>query len=150
MTGRALVPVLALLLLAGCADGEGSGGPTESVTAGFERGGLSDVIVVSATDKLPLRSAVLVGPGDERLQAYSLDVSSSPIQPMSLGEAQLMLTPGMPRQTTRLGAMVSRALIRPADPSQYAANWHAERIELHFGDPGGAERSVTLQAPQPP
>jgi hypothetical protein len=150
MAGRALVPMMALLLLAGCAGDDSGNNPPESVTAGFERGGLSDVIVVSATDRLPLRSAVLVGPGDERLQAYSLDVSSSPIQPMSLGEAQLMLTPGMPHQATRLGAMVSRALIRPADPSQYAANWHAEHIELHFGDPGGDERSVTLPAPQPP
>src|SRR5689334_6515206 len=149
MSGRALI--LASLLLAGCAGDESGGGPPpESVTARFEQGGLSDVIVVSATDRLPLRSAVLVGPGDERLEAYSLDVSSSPIQPMSLGEAQLMLTPGMPRQATRLGAMVSRALIRPADPSQYAANWHAEHIELRFGDPGGEERTVTLAAPAPP
>jgi len=149
MSGRALI--LALLLLAGCAGDESGGGPPpESVTARFEQGGLSDVIVVSATDRLPLRSAVLVGPGDERLPAYSLDVSSSPIQPMSLGEAQLMLTPGMPRQATRLGAMVSRALIRPADPSQYAANWHAEHIELRFGDPGSEERTVTLAAPAPP
>ena len=147
MTGRALV--LALLLLAGCADEESGGGPPESVTAGFEPGGLSDVIVVSATDRLPLRSAVLVGPGDERLPAYSLDVTSSPIQPIPLGEAQLMLTPGMPRQATRLGAMVSRALIRPADPSQYAANWRAEHIELRLGDPGSEQRTETLAAPPP-
>ena len=135
------------LLLAGCDGGDGAP-PVESVTARFEA--LSDVIVVTARDRLPLRSAVLVAPDGERVPAYSLDVTSSPIVAPSLGEQALMATPGAPRSVTRIEIMASSALIRLPDPNRYAKNWPEWRVELQFGDPGSGERAVTLNAPKPP
>lgn len=137
------------LLLAGCGGGDTAGAPpVESVVARF--GALSDVIEVTATDRLPLRSAVLVAPGGERVPAYSLDVTASPLEAPSLGEAALMATPGAPRRVTRVGIMASTALIRLPDANRYAKTWQGSRIELRFGDPGSGERTVTLEAPKPP
>jgi hypothetical protein len=139
---------LCILVLAACGDDAGwTSAPPESVSARFAA--LNDVIVVNATDRLPLRSAVLVAPDGERVDAYSLDVSSSPVVERSPGEAVLMSNPGAPRQVTRLDTMVSTALILLPDPNGYAKVWQDSRIALVFGDPGG-EREVTLPAPKPP
>ncbi len=137
------------LLLGACGGDEGAGGPpVESVSARFEA--LSDVIVVSARDRLPLRSAVLVAPDGERVPAYSLDVAASPVVDPSFGEQLLMVTPGAPRAVTRLNMMIATALIRLPDANRYAKTWQDSRIELQFGDPGSGERMVTLKAPKPP
>ena len=150
--GRALVRALActLPLVAACADkGAPWGGPpTESATARFDA--LSDVIVVNVTDRLPLRSAALVAPEGERVPAYSLDVSSSPVVAPSQEAAIFMASPGVPRQVTRNGVMSSTALIQLPDPTRYAQGWRDWRVELRIGDPGDAGRDVILPAPKPP
>jgi hypothetical protein len=138
-----------LLLLAGC--GEGTvplGEPFERVTATF--GGLSDVVVVTAVDRLPLRSAALVDLDGQRIPAYSLDVSSSPSVEPTIAEQAMMQTPGMPRQVTQIDTMVATALIRLPDPTRYAKTWQQWHVELQLGDPGGGERDLTLPAPTPP
>jgi hypothetical protein len=139
--------VPALLLLGGC--GEGTvppSAPLERITAEFAA--LSDVIVVTAVDRLPLRSAELVDPEGERTPAYSLDVSSSPMVEPSTAEQALRQTPGMPYQVTNVNAMVATALIRLPDPTRYAKSWQQWRVELKLGDPGD-ERDLTLPAPAP-
>ena len=143
-TGRA---ALLVLLLAAC--GEGTlppSGPLERITADF--GALSDVIVVTAVDRLPLRSAALVDPDGERIPAYWLDVSSSPVVERSTAEQAMRQTPGMPYQVTNMNAMVATALIRLPDPTRYAKTWRQSHVELRLGDPG-SERDVTLPAPAP-
>lgn len=147
-----------LLLLAGCG---GAGSPAElgetppglapdSVTAAFQPGGLADVIVVRATDRRPLRSAVLVSPEGERVAAYSLDVDPSPVEQGSLMQRLQATAPGGPRSVTRLDAMVSTALIRLPDPVRYAREWRDWHIEGVLGDPGAGRQSFTLPAPPSP
>lgn len=145
----ALGIVASLLFVAGCADDEPwHGAPAPSASARFE--GLSDVIVVSVVDRLPLRSATLVAPDGERVPAYSLDVSSSPIVVPSQEAAIFMASPGVPRQVTRIDVMSSTALIQLPDPTRYAKSWQDSRVELRIGEPGSAGRDVTLEAPKPP
>lgn len=141
---------LAVLLVAACADDSRpwSGAPSESASARFE--GLSDVIVVTVIDRLPLRSATLVAPDGERVPAYSLDVSSSPVVAPSQEAAIFMASPGVPRQVTRINVMSSTALIQLPDATRYAKSWHDWRVELRIGDAGDAGRDVTLEAPKPP
>lgn len=142
--------VLAGLLVAACADDGASwgGAPSESISARFE--GLSDVIVVTVVDRLPLRSAVLVATDGERVPAYSLDVSSSPVVTPSQESIIFMASPGVPRLVTRIDVMSSTALIQLPDPTRYAKDWRDWRVELRIGDPGDAGRDVTLEAPKPP
>jgi hypothetical protein len=145
---RHFAALLLLLLFAGC--GEGTlppSGPLARVGASF--GALDDVIVVTAVDRLPLRSAELVDPDGERTPAYSLDVSSSPMVEPSTAERAMRQTPGMPYQVTNMNAMIATALIRLPDPTRYAKVWQQCRIELKIGDPGAGEQDVTLAAPQP-
>jgi hypothetical protein len=142
--------VASILFVAGCADGDEPwrGAPVQSASASFEA--LSDVIVVSVVDRLPLRSATLVAPDGERVPAYSLDVQSSPIVAPSQAEVIFMASPGVPRQVTRVDVMSSTALIQLPDPTRYAKGWHDWRVELRIGEPGDAGRDVTLEAPKPP
>jgi hypothetical protein len=146
----ALGLMMSLLIIAGCAgdDEPWPGAPAETASARF--GGLSDVIVVSVIDRLPLRSATLVAPDGERVPAYSLDVGSSPIVAPSQETAIFMASPGVPRQVTRIDVMSSTALIQLPDPTRYAKGWHDWRVDLHLGEPGDAGRDVTLDAPKPP
>jgi hypothetical protein len=145
---RCVAAFLAVLFLAGC--GEGTvppGGPLDHISASF--GALNDVVVVSAVDRLPLRSAVLVDPDGERIPAYSLDVSSSPSVAVSIGEQAMRQTPGSPYQVTNMNAMVATALIRLPDPTRYAKTWQQWRVEVTLGDPGSGGRDLTLPAPAP-
>jgi hypothetical protein len=146
----ALGVVASLLLVAACAgeDEPWRGAPAASASARFE--GLSDVIVVSVVDRLPLRSAALVAPDGERVPAYSLDVRSSPRVAPSQADTIFMASPGVPRQVTRNDVMSSTALILLPDPSRYAKGWHDWRVELRIGEPGDAGRDATLAAPKPP
>jgi hypothetical protein len=140
--------VLATLCVVGCADEPWRGAPAESVSARFE--GLSDVVVVNVVDRLPLRSAALVAPDGERVPAYSLDVSSSPVVAPSQENIIFMASPGVPRQVTRNNVMSSTALIQLPDPTRYAIGWHDWHVELRIGDAGDAGRDVVLDAPKPP
>jgi hypothetical protein len=147
---RRTVAMAALLLLAGCGGGDESGLTPGTIAARFVRGGLTDVIVVTSVDRLPLREAALVTPDGERIPAYSIDVDPHPATAQVPGEATLLSTPGTPRQSAWINTMASTALIRLPDPVQYAKNWRRSRIELRLGDPGGGAREETLAAPPSP
>lgn len=139
-----------LLLLASCGDGDGgSATATFGVSARFDPSGLADVIVVSAVDWRPLRSAVLVGGEGERVPAYSLDVTASPVQSDAPAIDMLMNTPGASRRVTRLDAMVSSALIRLPDPDRYRKTWQSWRVEIVLGDAGSGAEALVLAAPAP-
>jgi hypothetical protein len=152
LIGRSALCLVASLALLQAACGNGAGWPgaaaVDSVTVGFD--GLSDVIVVTTTDRLPLRSAALVAPDGEAVPAYSLDVLSSPVVVAPPGEEALLLTPGAPKRVTRVDAMFSTALIRLPDPERYAKSWPNWRVLLRLGDPGAGERAMLLRAPAPP
>lgn len=161
---RPIVLVLAgcLLLVAGCEEGSGSGswtpepeaaqipGTLGTVSASFQPGGLADVIVVRTVDRLPMRSATLAGPGDQRIPAYSLDVEPAPIGSTSPAQLMLMNTPGATRSVTQVDTMVSTALIQLPNPVVYGRTWHDWRVLVRLGEPGGAGREMTLAAPSPP
>jgi hypothetical protein len=117
--------------------------------ARFDRGGLSDVIVVFVVDWRPLRSAVLTGPAGERVPAYSLDVLTSPIQAGPPAAAILLVTPGWTRSVTELKAMVSTALIRLPDPDRYGKSWQNWRVDIVLGDADAGRETRTLAAPSP-
>lgn len=146
--------VAVLLWLGGCDeaffDEERVAAPEPSaITAAFEPGGLVNVIVVTTTDRLPLRSAVLAGPDGARQPAYSLDVVPALIRDTSISADPVLGTRGVP-STTRVNIMRSTALIQLPDPVHYANTWRRWRIELRLGDPAAGERDVTLAAPAPP
>jgi len=148
--------VILLLLVAGCSGrGDAAAEPAavaagpETVTAGFDPGGLANVIVVRTTDRRPLRSATLVSPDGERVPAYSLDVHASPIELTPLQQLQLR-SQGSARSVTRLDAMLSTALIRLPDPVRYAREWQSWHIEGVLGDPGAGRAAFTLPAPRSP
>jgi hypothetical protein len=153
---RLMIAGVVILLLADCA-ASGTGpadpelaAPSGEITARFQPGGLSDVVVVHAVDRLPLRSASLVGPNDARVPAYSLDVATSPLVGVAPGLDSMMTTPGAPRPRTRIGTMVSTALIQLPDPVAYGRSWQDWRVVLRFGDPGSDDRDMVLAAPRPP
>lgn len=149
---RASLFVLLLLALAGCGGAHRGGGmpaniPPESLTAAFKPHGLADVIVVHAVDWRPLRRAELVAPDGERVPAYSLDVTASPVERGSLMQ---QITPGAPRPVTQTGTMVSTALILLPDPVRYGQEWRRWHIEVVLGDPGAGRVQVSLAAPPSP
>ena len=147
---RHVLAIAALLLIVGGGGGDESGLAPGTITARFVPGGLADVIVVSTVDRLPLRAAALVMPDGERIPAYSIDVDPHPATEQVPGQATLLSTPGMPRQSAWINTMASTALIRLPDPVQYAKNWRRSRVELRLGDPGSGERAETLAAPPSP
>ena len=148
---RRVLVLAALILLGGCAGAADENALTPgTISARFIAGGLANVVVVNTVDRLPLREAVLVSPGGERVPAYSIDVDPRPAVAQVPGEATLLATPGMPRRSAWINTMASTALIQLPDPAQYAKDWRNARIELRFGDPGGEEGEVTLAAPAAP
>ena len=153
--GRILSTV-ALLLICACAsdtsvvDAVDAAGPSGTVTARFVPGGLSNVIVVSAVDRLPLRQAVLVLSDGERVPAYSIDVDSGPQLALVPNEGFILANPGAQRTSTSAQVMSSTGLIQLPDPVQYAKTWRNARVEVTLGDPGSGKREETLAAPPSP
>jgi hypothetical protein len=155
---RRALSTAALLLLCACATtGAPSTGASaddaavpSTVTAHFVPGGLSNVIVVSAVDRLPLRQAVLVSPDGERIPAYSIDVDSGPPLALVPNEGFILATPGTPRYSISVHVMSSTALIQLPDPVQYAKTWRDSRIEVTLGDPESGKHEETLAAPPSP
>jgi hypothetical protein len=167
---RRFLPVLPLLLLAGCEAGSGPASlPIDTVRAGFPRGSVIDAIQVDAVDRLPLRVAELVAPDGSASPASSIDVVQNPTfesgqragegawrDVVSNGNAAAALT--MPNaaanaalQTqTRLLAMVSSATIPLPDPVAYRRDWPQYRIRLTFGTPPGEIQTREIAAPEPP
>jgi hypothetical protein len=166
---RKFVSLLTAMVLAACAD---TGLPplaTDQIRARFPPGGVVDVIVIDAVDRLPLRQAELVAPDGQATPASYLNVDASPgvtFNPefatnpyaisafgtanTTLGVAVPALTPGAPQQRVAVLAMVSTASIALPDPVEYRRDWRGYRIRLGFGDPPGAVETRELPAPMPP
>jgi hypothetical protein len=149
---RCSFSIAALLLLGACASGASGDDAAvpSTVTARFVSGGLSNVIVVSAVDRLPLRQAVLVSPDGERIPAYSIDVDPGPQLTVVPNEGFILASPGAPRYSISVQVMASTALIQLPDPVQYAKTWRDSHIEVTLGDPGSGKHEETLAAPPSP
>lgn len=138
-----------LLMLAGCGGAPSGTTAPYGITARFVPGGPVDVITVTVDDPLPLRRAVLVGPGGLTVPAYSLDVTPRPTEVSTPAGGAFPTTPGLARTVTRNDTILSTALLRLPDPVHYVHTWQEWRIRLHLGSAEGG-RDVTLAAPKPP
>jgi hypothetical protein len=154
---QAILPyaaALAALVLAGCGEGiapELAGVPTpEGVEARFVPGRSVNIIAVTATDPLALRSAVLTGPGGIAVPAYSIDADRARDEAFGPAAGAFPPTPGLSLPQARLAAIRSTALIELPEPVLYAHDWRQYRIELRFANPGGEARDLVLPAPAPP
>ena len=160
--------ILLALLLAGCGEGGLPPLPVMHVDASFPKGGLANVIVVDAVDRLALTGAVLVAPDGRRTAASDIDVAAQPSTGSQrlLGSAsfggEVFGTPtapgigsprflgGAPQASGRLLAVVSTASVPVADPVGYARDWPGYKLRLTFGRPPGATEEREIAAPAPP
>ncbi len=152
-----------LLLLAAC---EGSGPaplPVDEVTASFPPHGITDVIVIDATDRLPLRAATLIAPDGGTVPVDGIDVNARPrsVSGLSaatdpthagLGDLTLSGAPLIPsiHSEGQLLTTMSKASITLPDPVAYRRDWQRYRIRLDFGTPPGAVETREIAAPEPP
>jgi hypothetical protein len=161
---RFLSLLLPLLWLAAC---DGDGGPTplptEQIAAAFPPHGITDVIVIDATDRLPLRSAVLIAPDGRTTPADGIEVNDRPhyaaglsasANPTRTGLGELSVPsplsgPAIHSEGELLIAL-SKASITLADPVSYRRDWQRYRIRLDFGTPPGAVETREIAAPEPP
>jgi hypothetical protein len=162
--------LLAVVLLAGCADENGLRRlPIDQIRARFPPGGVVDVIEVDAINRLPLRSAELIAPDGQATPAsylnarpsptvaYSQGFSNGPYAGNAFGVSNLPSgaplsaeIAGGPQASAQLLAIVSSASIPLPDEIGYRRDWRSYRIFLSFGDlPNEVERRV-LAAPEPP
>jgi hypothetical protein len=168
---RFVASIVMLAVVAGCtADSGLSPLPEDQVRVRFPPGGVVDTIEIGAVDRLPLRSAELIGPDGEATTASYLYVEAAPsvafrqrlvdlpyagTNPIGFGNLApgtpfLADIGGVPQGDARLLAMVSTASIALPDEVAYRRDWRSYRIFLSFGDlPGEVERRV-LPAPEPP
>lgn len=143
--------------------------PTDQVRARFPPGGVVNAIEVDAVDRLPLRTAELVGPDGQATPASYLHVNPSPsvtfyqrfadspygggtfgVGDLAAGVPFPADLAGAPQGDANLLAMVSTASIPLPDEVEYRREWRGYRIFLSFGDlPAEVERRV-LPAPEPP
>jgi hypothetical protein len=162
---------LLALVLAGCNRNREpvAGPPPEpgSVTAGFDRGGATDVIHVRSLGRYAMRGADLVAPnGTVVASEYSLDAArdvrsattGGVLYPSDRfvaglnpgpGSAALM-TPGEAAASVSSNDIQSNAYIRLPDPVGYGQNWQGWKIRVRLGEPPGNLHVVTLDAPPPP
>jgi hypothetical protein len=172
---RVLPLLLPLVLMTGCDGGGLPPGPSGPVAAsaqlrvGFPLRGLADTIVIDAIDRLPLRTAELVGPGGAVTPAGHIDVVASPRvatgqqvagdpwrNALSGGGSAALLA--MPQGNAgaalysqqQLLATVSTAEIALPDPVAYRRDWARYRIRLVFGTPPGEIETREIAAPAPP
>jgi hypothetical protein len=172
---RVLPFLLPLVLIAGCDGGglppgpPGPVGPTAELRAGFPLRGLADTIVIDAIDRLPLRTAELVGPGGAVTPAGNIEVTASPR--MATGQrvagdpwqsamfgsgsvAALAIPEGQASAALsgqqQLLATVSTAEITLPDPVAYRRDWASYRIRLVFGTPPSEVETREIAAPAPP
>lgn len=162
--------LLTIALLAACGAESGLAPlPTDQVHARFPPGGVVDVIEVDAVDRLPLRTAELVGPDGEATAAFYLHVNpspsvtyyqrfvDSPYGGATFGTGNLAAgvpfpadLAGAPQGNQTLLAMVSTASIRLPDEVAYRREWRSYRIFVSFGDLAGEVERRVLPAPEPP
>jgi len=159
-----------MLLLAGCGASGPASLPNDQMSASFPPGGIVDQIEVNATDRLPLRAAVLVAPDGRATPALSITANPAPTESFSqqfpnspyasanfgvAGIGSNALSPALvgavPNTQTKLLAVASSASIQLADPLAYRRNWQKYRIRLSFGDPPQVvTREIAAPAPPPP
>ncbi len=165
---RRVLPVLVLLLTAGCA---GGGAPPPETVArlhvGF--GGLTDTIEISAVERLALRAAELVAPDGTATAAGEINVVGSPRLAggqsivgdpwqnalSANGSAARLVTQqavsgAALRSEEQLMATVSTAQITLPDPVAYRRDWQHYKIRLTFGTPPSEVETRELAAPAPP
>lgn len=158
-----LTTLLSLLLVAAC---EGSGPaplPVDDVTVSFPPHGITDVIVIDATDRLALRAAMLIAPDGGTVPADGVDVNARPrsvsglwaaTDPTHVGLGDLTLSgpPIIPsiHSEGQLLTTISKASITLPDPVAYRRDWQRYRIRLDFGTPPGAVETREIAAPAPP
>lgn len=154
---------MSLLLVAAC---EGSGPaplPVDQVSASFPPRGISDVIVIDAADRLPLRAAALIEPDGSAVPADGIDVTARPsttrgpaaaADPTRGGLGGLVQGGPPPvasiHSEGQLLTTISRASITLPDPVAYRRDWQRYRIRLDFGTPPGAIETREIAAPEPP
>lgn len=160
---RRTLSLIPLLLVAAC---EGSGPaplPVDQVTASFPPHGITDVIVIDASDRLPLRAATLIAPDGGTVPADGIDVNARPrsdhrlgtrTDPTHGGIGDLAQTgpPIIPaiQSQGQLLTTISKASITLPDPVAYRHDWQHYRIRLDFGVPPGAVETQEIAAPEPP
>ena len=168
---RRFPPVLLLLLLiSACEDGGGPPSiPVAEVRAGFPRGAVIDAIQVDAVDRLPLRTAELVGPDGSAAPASSIDVVRDPRSDVGQRAAEgawrdavtgnsaiaALTMPNVQagaalQSQAQLLATVSSATIPLPDPVAYRRDWTQYRIRLTFGTPPDQLETREIAAPEPP
>ncbi|HVC55905.1 MAG TPA: hypothetical protein VND95_08115 [Stellaceae bacterium] len=167
---RLLPALLPLLLFTACAGGEAPPpGPTASVRAGFPPGGIVDLIVVDAVDRLPLHAADLVAPDGTATPARYIDVAAAPRfatgqstaadpwqSAFNGGGSATALAIESPQSGAalysreQLLATVSTADIALPDPAAYRRDWAHYRIRLTFGVSPATAETREIPAPQPP
>jgi hypothetical protein len=157
-----LASLLLLSLLAACEGGPPPASlPLPAISASFPPHGLADVILIDATDPLPLRRAELIAPNGKVTMADWIDVTPQPgfyggqntdDNPMHGDVGALTLpdpiAPGI-RSEGRLLTTISRAQISLPEPVAYRRDWQNCRIRLEFGTPPGRIERRQIPAPEP-
>jgi hypothetical protein len=152
-----------LLLVAACSGSGPAPLPVDQVTAGFPPHGITDVIVIDATDRLPLRAATLITPDGSAILADGVDVNARPRSDYRLGTRTDpthggigdLIQSGPPpipsiQSEGQLLTTISKASITLPDPVAYRRDWQRYRIRLDFGTPPGAVETQEIAAPEPP
>jgi hypothetical protein len=161
---------LALFLLAGCASSGGvAEGTNQAVLARFPPGGAKDILQVTVTDRLQVRSAELVGPGGGAVPAYSINTEAPRYAPSfggflpSIGigigggsggvgggvNIGFPLGGGGNGSSAPPATSVSNAYFQLPDRGLYLREWQNYRIRVELGWPPDS-RTVEIAAPPPP
>jgi len=160
---RQILTLLPLLLIAACEGGGLAPLPVDQVTASFPPHGITDVIVIDATDRLPLRAATLIAPDGNSVPADGIDVNARPRSERGLaattdpthGGLGDLVQSGPPlipaiHSEGQLLTTISKASITLPDAIAYRRDWQRYRIRLDFGVPPGAVETQEIAAPEPP
>jgi hypothetical protein len=161
--------VAALLLLAACSStGKTTDTSSPTVLARFPPKGGADILQVTVTDRQPVRSVELVGPG-ETVPAYSINTEAPRYEPSGGGLFPSIgigigggsggvgggLGIGLPlgglgsgSSGASSGTTVSNAYVKLPDRGLYQRNWQSYRVRVEIGWPPDS-RTVEVAAPPP-
>jgi hypothetical protein len=161
--------VAALLLLAGCSSMAKSDNANPAVLARFPTNGAVDILQVTVTDRQPVRSVELVGPG-ETIPAYAINTEAPRYEPSGGGFFPSIgigigggsggvgggLGIGLPlggfgsgsSGGASAGTTVSNAYVKLPDRGLYQRNWQSYRVRVEIGWPPDS-RTVEVAAPPP-
>jgi hypothetical protein len=164
MRPAVLFPIL--LMLAACSGPGPAASPAERTEARFLEHGVADRIEIQALNRLPLRTATLIGPGGMEARADDIVVApaaslgerkllgSAPLSGGRFGVAAIPPSPaalgGAPQASVEVLLMLSTGSLTLPDRVAYRRDWRRYRIKLRFGDPPGAVERQGIAAPRPP